>query len=455
MKKRILIVSYLFAPENAIGAVRWSKISKYLSQYYDVSVLCAKDVLNKDTTLDEAVSNIKNIYRVMDSGISKKVVKAFNKKKSVRDNYSHLKVDTSNSIKKRIYLFLREVYSCMLTLIGDYEILKRTKKYLKSNLDIINSFDIVISSYGPKCNHDIAFWIVNQSNNSIKWIADFRDGMLSPINLRLYRRFVGIKERKYVKNANAVTVVAKGCVSDNAKRYCNNKLYLIHNGYDKSDFTNNFNNINGIVGNQKLTFTYTGALFTSNDRDASILFEAIRSLIDEGIINYDNIVINYAGPDYNIFFQQASKYMIEKKIVNYGYVSRGTSLKLQADSDLLIHLTSYNNKNIDVLSGKLFEYMMMKKNVVSIVIGKYKDSSVKNIIEATNLGICCEEANIVNDVAALKKFIKEKYEEKMNLGTIKCNINEVEVLKYDYENIAQQFLNICDELMKGDNCSQC
>ena len=80
MKKRILIVSYLFAPENAIGAVRWSKISKYLSQYYDVSVLCAKDVLNKDTTLDEAVSNIKNIYRVMDSGISKKVVKAFNKK---------------------------------------------------------------------------------------------------------------------------------------------------------------------------------------------------------------------------------------------------------------------------------------------------------------------------------------------------------------------------------------
>ena len=41
MGKRILIISYFFAPQNAMGAVRPTKLAKYLSRMgHEVTVLC-------------------------------------------------------------------------------------------------------------------------------------------------------------------------------------------------------------------------------------------------------------------------------------------------------------------------------------------------------------------------------------------------------------------------------
>ena len=40
--KTILLISYYFAPQNAIGAVRPTKLAKYLTRMgYEVTVLCA------------------------------------------------------------------------------------------------------------------------------------------------------------------------------------------------------------------------------------------------------------------------------------------------------------------------------------------------------------------------------------------------------------------------------
>ena len=53
MGKRILIISYFFAPQNAMGAVRPTKLAKYLSRMgHEVTVLCGPGMNDRrDPTL--------------------------------------------------------------------------------------------------------------------------------------------------------------------------------------------------------------------------------------------------------------------------------------------------------------------------------------------------------------------------------------------------------------------
>ena len=61
--KRLLIVSYHFAPQNAIGAVRMTKVAKYLTRMgYDVTVLCgACTEAVQDPTLARDLEELKDV----------------------------------------------------------------------------------------------------------------------------------------------------------------------------------------------------------------------------------------------------------------------------------------------------------------------------------------------------------------------------------------------------------
>lgn len=446
MNRNVLFLSYLFSPENAIGAVRMSKIAKYVSKNSNVVAICADKISRNDETLEKDTLSLDAIYRVMKAPVYEKMSAKISGKGKVQNSYGYLKAETNNSLKKRIYLFLRSAYSRIMTLIKDLEVCNSTKKFIKTNSSLLSNVDIMISSYGPKCNHEIALWVKKKYPN-IKWIADFRDGMTYSLKDGIYKNYILRKEFRYVQNADAVTVVANGCISHDVEMVSKNKLYTVNNGFDFVDIKNN-----DITGYQdienKVVFSYTGAIFTSDDRNASLLFKALSELVDEGVCTKEDFVIKYAGPDYLIFSQQAAGYGLEQSIINCGVVTRKEAIKIQLGSDILIHLTSYNQKGVDVLSGKLFEYMMMKKVIVSIVIGKYGMSSVKQIINDCNLGICCEEAMLETDYEQLKQYLKLKLDEKKIKGVILCNYDEDKVSQYDYRNISKQIESIMSILLE-------
>lgn len=447
MNKNILFLSYFFSPENTIGAVRLSKVAKYISKNNNVVVICAEKIFRKDETLERDSASINAIHRVMKAPIYERIDNRISKRGAVQGAYGYLKAETNHSVKKSIYLFLRNAYSRIITIIKDLEVCSSTKKFFKKNSDILNRIDVVISSYGPKCNHEVALWVKKKYPN-VKWIADFRDGMAYSLEDGLYRKYVLSKEYQYVKNADAITVVANGCISHDAEIVGKNKISIIHNGFDFEDIKESNTKPCRSLGN-KVVFSYTGALFTSADRNATLFFKALKELLDEGICVKDDIVIKYAGSDYPIFAQQAACYGLEQLIIDYGVVPRKEAIKIQLGSDILIHLTSYNKKGVDVLSGKLFEYMMMKKNIISIVIGKYCMSSVKQIINECNLGICCEEAALESDFILLKQYLKAIINEKKTKGTVVCNYDESMISQYNYCNISNQFEKTID-LLTGE-----
>ena len=66
MGKRILIISYFFAPQNAMGAVRPTKLAKYLSRMgHEVTVLCGPGMNDRrDPTLARDLAALR-VYRVV------------------------------------------------------------------------------------------------------------------------------------------------------------------------------------------------------------------------------------------------------------------------------------------------------------------------------------------------------------------------------------------------------
>lgn len=443
-KKNILMISYYFAPENKIGAIRFSKFAKYLNQNnYDLTIICASENEKIDPTLENDIEDIKKIHRIMSSAIYNKLNMVFSKRKdNIVAKNAHVKGEDNNTIKSRIYLKTRIIYGNLMRRLMDYFIAKETIKYLKMNSIILENIDVVFSTYGPLCNHIVAKWI-KKKNNSIKWIADFRDGIKNGIFSEDSIKSVKV-EQNICANANAVTIVAEGCVSDGIKEEYFEKIKEIPNGYDRDDLMTFDLDKDCNISCERLQIAYTGMMYTKKDRDASLLFYAIRQLIDEGYCEKHNIEVVYAGNDFPVFLAQASTYGLEDILIDYGYVNREKSIRIQKNADILLHLTAYNNPSIDLLSGKLFEYIAMDKPIISIVIGRLTGSRVKRIIDEAKLGVCCEASNPCN-FEILKKFIYEKYTEKMDTGEVKSVSDKQYIRKYDYKYLTERLINIIEE----------
>ena len=76
-------------------------------------------------------------------------------------------------------------------------------------------------------------------------------------------------------------------------------------------------------------------------------------------------------------------------------------------------------------------------------------SSVKQIINECNLGICCEEAALESDFILLKQYLKAIINEKKTKGTVVCNYDESMISQYNYCNISNQFEKTID-LLTGE-----
>ena len=60
-----------------------------------------------------------------------------------------------------------------------------------------------------------------------------------------------------------------------------------------------------------------------------------------------------------------------------------------------------------ILTGKLFEYMMMEKPIVCCMSGDLPGSGVKRVLEETGMGLCVEQAAGAADKSALDAYMTD------------------------------------------------
>lgn len=418
--KKILIISELFYPENVIGALRPTKIAKYLSLDGFVVDVITKEI-NDNNKLNNDDLGCRNLWRVSSIFTNQATT-----------NYCKTLVPSIKYSKNPLILELKKIKRNYYTLKSNKLFYKNVLLFLKKHIDL-NEYDTIFTSYGPLSSIMVGLWIKKNYPN-LKWICDFRDPIITDgISKLFYPLFKKIQD-KACEKSDYVVAVSEGYLKKIWTKDCANKSYVITNGFDLDDSL--YENMERIK-NDKMHLVYVGAYYEGR-RDLTPVFSAVSDLIRFNLIDKNKICFDYAGNDFYFFEQNAIKYSLSDVLVNHSMLSRQDCLKLQYQSDVLLLSTWNTSTENGVLPGKLLEYMLIRKPIISITTGGFPNSEVSSIIKLCNLGLAYESCNREIDEVNLKKYILNLYNEWKEQETISFLPYSEEIDKYNYMKIIKQ-----------------
>lgn len=445
-KKKVLLICNHFAPDNAIAAVRTTKLAKYLiDSGYEVSVIAEK---KHDKEIDNILLNDVKEIKVIRAENSQCALKFLDKYKKavskVKDKHFN---DLNNRIrinpktgKTEFYTFqavhpLIASFDYIMDLIRQHDLFIN----IKSILNEFNDIDYIFTSYGDFFSFYCGKYF-NKKNKSIPWIFDIRDSICRYKFTPQYMKWYALKIEKFVwKNADCIIGVSKGICERVPLKY-ENKVHLVTNGYDLSDRKDISVNKN----NDQLVFTYTGSMY-GGLQDLSPLFLCLADVIDDIPSLKNKLRISYAGnaPAYEIFKSQAEKYGLAEYCCYEGKLARKDSLKLQAESDvLLVAAFDYSTGKLGTITGKVLEYMTAEKPIIAVINGDLKENELTRIIKRGNLGFAYEEFNKDDDLTKMKEYLKKILYEYDKSGRITFNADKEYLKKFDYQYISQKVIKI-------------
>lgn len=402
--KRLLLISYLYAPISVIGAIRWTKLSKYLTELgYEVDVITTSSKAPDDSLLSRDIQNVHKVFRIdhiNDKFASTVYARSASAPAAARKNggvYSTVKRIVFGSRALTWMLRLRNLHR-------DWnrgaDFAKAAESYIKANLDI-NKYDAVVSTYGPIGNIMLALKL-KKAFPSARIIADFRDPMsvrIFPLPIRLRNRRL---ERRICSAASGISCVSAGVSKKIRKGAYQGNIEIIPNGYDLDDRAKG-------IEPEGFSFCYTGSMYDGKS-NLRPLFSAIRTLIDESSIPESDVKFEYAGSGGRFVLEQAAQYGLSQIVKDNGQIDRSDALKLQQSCRFLV-LSSWNNRgNEGVLTGKFLEYMSAGRPVIALVSGNKGGSEIRSIIERAGLGTVWEEPTGAEDSNTLCNFIKASYD---------------------------------------------
>lgn len=451
MKKRVLLISYYFAPQNTIGAIRPTKMAKYLERMgYEVTVICGGGLDEKvDPTLKRDLEQLKDVHLIKEwNPLRERAIKkaearkaeAAKEPKAVPVEAEAPNHPSAGGLVTKLKQFLGKaidnVYLYLMWL-SDRDFCKRAKQEVKK---LEQTYDCVLSSYATISTHEIGYY-AKKTGKAKKWIADFRDevNMAFSWQMGLQRRYI----RMVRDNADLLTAVSYGVLDmmDMEK-----EGRVLTNGFDREDLP-----VAEVAEqqNEKLRVVYCGYISEGRKnaphRDLSPMMKTLRSLIDEGLLSMEELQLVYAGSQSQLFDQVAAASGLEACVENHGMVSRQESIRLQLGADILLMASWHMTGRKGILTGKLFEYMMMNKPVVCCMSGDLTGSDVKGVLETTGIGFCYEQAGGQADWDALKVFVRDVIERKHN-GQPLMDSGRMEAINaYSYPDLAARMASWIDE----------
>lgn len=443
-KLDILIVTTSFAPENAIGAVRISKVAKYLvKQGHRVTVV--SPTLDQDVPRDlslecDEFSSLRRVTVEQSAWFQRTFA---NRRKQILKKGSAASFITStgaDSVVKKLKVLAGRYVHFSYTMIRNWD---WSRQVLRDPALKAGPYDLVLSSY-PSLGAMWAAGAAHKRGDARRWIADFRD----PVNYAnpsavLYRCNEAI-QRAILRNADRVVAVSHGVLKKFDSRYLD-KCAVLPNGYDPADRPSMKGHRHGAC----LTLCYVGSLH-GGARDLGPLFAAIAALVAEGAMSKESVRLEYAGKDFAILRAQAAGHGVDAILVDKGLVTRDSSLRIQMEADLVVVSTWNTAQDQGVMTGKLFECFLMRKPVVGIVGGDLPRSEFRQVVEAVGAGIAVEAGSDdpAGEMARLRAFLVDAYRAKRVNGRVSDGYNE-QVERYSYPHITKSLTSIAVELQEG------
>ncbi len=291
-------------------------------------------------------------------------------------------------------------------------------------------FDVLFST------NDQLGVVLQESDVATRWVNDFRDPLDSSSFLPAVRQYLRRHQRKLLEKADWTTAVSSG-VKDSLLRSTRNRRAAA----STSVLTNGFSarpTAPPPTGIGPLRIAYTGALYRERVPLFRELISLLQALVDDGV----EVELHYAGRNHPLVEQITDEQGAGGVVVSHGMLSHEDSLRLQADSDILL-VTSWNSpEETGVLSGKLLEYLGAQRPILGMVAGPLAGSEIRQVLEKTNTGYCYEEASGPESKKGLEAWLRDAATKRSQGLPFTFAPNATEVTLFSYPAIAAQLEDI-------------
>ncbi|USK54617.1 glycosyltransferase [Cytobacillus solani] len=415
-RKKVLIIAYYYPPLSGSGVQRTLKFVKYLRDFGWEPVVITVGKSNyplKDSTLLKEIPDDLELHRIeetkeIDSKVVSEVMELY--KSMLNSNLMDQYLDAIKHTSHVTDLLLPDS-----NILWANNVLKEIEKLID-----FNSIDLIYTTSGPYSDHIIGYFLKKKYDKP--WVVDFRDEWTNNPYAEYNKEGLLYKlhydmESKIISNADKVITVTPPSYS-NYKRIFkpeDDKLCLITNGYDESDFTNiNFD----IKTNEKFTITHNGLFYSEITPETFLI--AISNLINKGLINSNEISVNFSwAENLDQLRSFINTLQLDNIIEIKGYMSHIESLKVASKSDLLLLIIGSGERKKSVYTGKVFEYLRLCKPILSL---SPKGSVIDELITGSNRGVNVE----FKDVSGIEEKILFFYSiwKNRNIHNIDLTLND-------------------------------
>jgi len=397
---RVLIITYYWPPSGGAGVQRWLKFAKYLPQLgWEPNVLTVDPEYaaypSLDTSLEKDIPETVVVHRTKATDWFRLYER--DKSKIPSGGFATNKDDTFIGKLSR---FIR----------GNFFIPDPRRGWnshaFKKACELIEEGDIrhVITTSPPHSTQLIGLKIKKRFPH-IRWMADLRDPWTDIYYYNLfYPSFFARKidlgyEKAVLRNADIITTVGPslGKFFESKDPGAFQKIKIVHNGYDESDFENVSVSEPGMF-----TLSYTGTLSESYPLDGFI--KAIGDLTGKGAKLKLKLTGHISGKLKEKFVTVIGKENLE--FIPYSDHKAVIIQMLSSSMQLLVLANDKQNRTF--LPGKLFEYIASGKPV--LCLGPVNGDTAE-ILEKGEFGKCFD----YNDIRGISEFISEA----MNKGSAK------------------------------------
>jgi len=430
--KKVLIISYYWPPSGGAGVQRWLKFVKYLPGFnihpyvLTVDPKCASfPVLDK--SLEKEVPESVQVFKTK-SREPFSFYKKFTRESEIP--YSGFVNQGSPGILNKIARAIRGNFFIPDARVG------WNKFAFKKALEIIKKYEIdtIITTSPPHSTQLIGLKI--KIETGMTWIADLRDPWTDIYYYKqMYHTSWAKKrdekyERKVLETTDYTIVVSKSIKKLFENKFPNikeNKIHVIPNGYDETDFNFELEN-----SEEKFIITHIGTLSNSQDIDSFLLAYQQLSKNNPSI----PFLLKFVGNISSLHQSRINQLGLNGITKYQSHVSHLEAIKFMMSSSILLLSLAKMKGNKGILSGKLFEYLAAQRAILGI---GPTDGDASGIIRECNAG----EMFYYTDQTGILNFLNSKLtmwkKDPSQIGKGNTNFQ-----KYARKNLTRELITIMD-----------
>jgi hypothetical protein len=355
---KVLIISYYWPPGSSPGVQRWLKFTKFLPslgiQPFVLTVKNGSFPSYDESLLDEVPKEVK-VYRT-------RAIEPFalynmlrgKTGKQVEVGMGNIKND--QNLLSKVANYVRSNYFIPDARVGwNFGAIKKAKKIIQKE-----QIDLIITT-GPPHSTQLIGLQLKTWKPDLKWIADLRD----PWTRIYYNQFLNRSkkaqrkdqtlENQVVQKADLLTVVSPGMRDEFSDRAKN--IEVVYNGYDEDDLSNI-----KPQRNDQFVLSYVGNFKASQHIPA--FWRALKRMIHE--VPEGTIRFKLVGNRSEVIDRQIQEVLGWDAVIEKPFLPHDQALAEMMNSSLLFLPIPQQGNNKSIITGKIFEYLAVRRPILSI-----------------------------------------------------------------------------------------